>query len=85
MIYIEQGEKHCSILSRIYKKKPCSKLCRVATTLMISYRICPNKIYASTVKIRFAKKGMLRIYMISLTAKDKCRSSASKKEFLNTI
>ncbi len=84
--YILSKEKnHCRILFRIFEKNPCSKLSLVSTTLIISSRICPNKIYASTVKIWFTDKRMLRIYMISVTAKYKCRSSASKKGFLKTI
>ncbi len=84
--YILSKEKnHCSILSRIHEKNPCSKVPQVPTTLMISSRICLNKIYALTVKTWFAKKEMLQIYMISVTAKDKSRLSASKKGVLKTI
>ncbi len=82
---LSQEKNHRSRLSPIYVINPCSILSRVSMTLMISSRICPDKIYAWTVKIWFAQKGMLWIYMISVTAKDKCRSSASKKNFLETI
>ena len=59
MIHIEQGEEythieqgnHCRMLSRIHEKNTCSKVSQVPTTLMISSRICLNKLYASTVKI----------------------------------
>jgi len=51
MIHIEKEKNHCCILSRIHEKNPCSKVSQVPTTLMISSRICQNKIYASTVKI----------------------------------
>ncbi len=44
-----------------------------------------NKIFAFTVNILLTKKGMPWIYMISVIAKDKYCSSASKKYFLKSI
>ena len=41
----------CCKMPQFYKNNPYSKLSRVSTTIMLSSRICPNKIHASTVKM----------------------------------
>ena len=89
MNYAGQREESLQQIVSILREESltlqCCKLSLVFTTIMQSSRICPNRIHASTVKIWLIAKWMLWIYMISVIAKDKSRSSASKKIFLKTI
>ena len=51
MIHIEQGEESLPHIISNSREESLQQVSQVPTTLMISSRICPNKIYASTVKI----------------------------------